>query len=32
MDVKARAVNAALDWMRRLLIRQEQTDGNEYSI
>ncbi|MDA0848354.1 MAG: competence/damage-inducible protein A [Verrucomicrobia bacterium] len=32
MDVKARAVNAALDWMRRLLIRQEQTDINGYTI
>ena len=32
MDVKARAVNAALDWMRRLLIRQDQTDIDGYSI
>jgi len=32
MDVKARAVNAALDWMRRLLIRQEQTDIDGYTI
>ena len=32
MDVKARAVNAALDWMRRLLIRQEQTDIEGYTI
>ena len=32
MDVKARAVNAALDWMRRLLIRQEQADIDGYTI
>lgn len=32
MDVKARAVNAALDWMRRLLIRHEQTVIEEYDI
>jgi nicotinamide-nucleotide amidase len=32
MDVKARAVNAALDWMRRLLIGREQTDIEEQNI
>jgi nicotinamide-nucleotide amidase len=32
MDVKARAVNAALDWMRRLLIGQEQTEIEEQNI
>lgn len=32
LDVKARAVNAALDWMRRLTLKQERVNRGNYSI